>query len=76
VASPIGGAGQGLASPPHGVAGPCPLGLLFGLLEASVNIRRFGFCFIQFREYFLCNLSETQIKQKIGNLHCGILLIG
>jgi hypothetical protein len=22
--------------------------------------RRFGFCFVQFREYFLCNLSETQ----------------
>jgi hypothetical protein len=36
------------------------LRLLFGLLEASVNIRRFGFCFIQFREYFLCNVSETQ----------------
>jgi hypothetical protein len=25
-----------------------PLRLLFGLLEDSVNIRRFGFCFIQF----------------------------
>jgi hypothetical protein len=37
-----------------------PLRLLFGLLEASVNIRRFGFCFVQFREYFLCNFSETQ----------------
>jgi hypothetical protein len=22
--------------------------------------RRFGFCFIQFREYFLCSFSETQ----------------
>jgi hypothetical protein len=22
--------------------------------------RRFGFCFVQFREYFLCNFSETQ----------------
>jgi hypothetical protein len=22
--------------------------------------RRFGFCFIQFREYFLCNFCETQ----------------
>jgi hypothetical protein len=37
-----------------------PLRLLFGLLEASVNIRRFGFCFVQFLEYFLCNFSETQ----------------
>jgi hypothetical protein len=37
-----------------------PRRLLFGLLEASLNIRRFGFCFIQFREYFLCNFSETQ----------------
>jgi hypothetical protein len=36
------------------------LRLLFGLLEASLNNRRFGFCFVQFREYFLCNFSETQ----------------
>jgi hypothetical protein len=38
--------------------------------------RRFGFCFIQFREYFLCNFSKTQKQQKIGNWHCGVLLIG
>jgi hypothetical protein len=37
-----------------------PLHLLFGLLEASVNFWMFGFCFVQFREYFLCNFSETQ----------------
>jgi hypothetical protein len=37
-----------------------PLHLLFGSLEASVNFWTFGFCFIQFREYFLCNFSETQ----------------
>jgi hypothetical protein len=42
-----------------------PLCLLFGLLEASLNNRRFGFCFIQFRE-FLCNFSETQKQQKTG----------
>jgi hypothetical protein len=36
------------------------LRLLFGSLEASVNFRMFGFCFVQFREYFLCNFSETQ----------------
>jgi hypothetical protein len=28
--------------------------------------RRFGFCFVQFREYFLCNFSETQKQQKKG----------
>jgi hypothetical protein len=53
-----------------------PLRLLFGLLEASLNNRRFSFCFVQFREYFLCNFSETQKQQKTGNWHCGILLIG
>jgi hypothetical protein len=37
-----------------------PLCLLFGLLEASVNNRRFYFCFIQFQEYFLYNFSEIQ----------------
>jgi hypothetical protein len=37
-----------------------PLRLLFRLLEASVNFWMFGFCFVQFREYFLCNFSETQ----------------
>jgi hypothetical protein len=43
------------------------LRLLFGLLEASFNIWMFGFCFVKFREYFLCNFSETQKQQKIGN---------
>jgi hypothetical protein len=37
-----------------------PLHLLFGLLEAPVNIWTSGFWFVQFREYFLCNFSETQ----------------
>jgi hypothetical protein len=37
-----------------------PLHLLFGSLEASINFWTFGFCFVQFREYFLCNFSETQ----------------
>jgi hypothetical protein len=44
-----------------------PLCLLFGLLEASLNIWIFGFCVVQFREYFLCNFSETQKQQKTGN---------
>jgi hypothetical protein len=60
----------GASWPHHRVArpgaGPRPLGvslargplrLVFRLLEALVNIRRFGFCFVQFREYFLCNFS-------------------
>jgi hypothetical protein len=53
-----------------------PLRLLFGSLEASVNFWTFGFCFVQFQEYFLCNFSETQKQQKIGNWHYGISLIG
>jgi hypothetical protein len=52
------------------------LHLLFGSLEASVNFWTFGFCFVQFREYFLYNFSETQKQQKTGNWHCGDLLIG
>jgi hypothetical protein len=44
-----------------------PLHLLFGSLEASINIWTSGFCFVQFREYFLCNFSETQKQQKTGN---------
>jgi hypothetical protein len=41
-----------------------------------VNFWMFGFCFVQFREYFLCNFSKTQKHQKTGNWHCGILSIG
>jgi hypothetical protein len=52
------------------------LRLLFGSLEASVNFWTFGFCFVQFREFFLCSFSETQKQQKTGNWHCGDLLIG
>jgi hypothetical protein len=53
-----------------------PLQLLFGSLEAPVNFWATGFGFIQFREYFLCSFSETQKQQKIGNWHCGDLLVG
>jgi hypothetical protein len=41
-----------------------------------VNFWMFGFCFVQFREYFLCNFFKTQKQQKTGNWHCGNLLIG
>jgi hypothetical protein len=37
-----------------------PLRLLFGYLEASMKFWATGFGFVQFREYFLCNFSETQ----------------
>jgi hypothetical protein len=53
-----------------------PLCLLFGSLEASVKFWATDFGFVQFREYFLCNFSETQKQQKTENWHCGILSIG
>jgi hypothetical protein len=53
-----------------------PLWLSFRLRLVSGKNRRFGLRFVQFQEYFLCNISETQKQQKIGNWHCGILLIG
>jgi hypothetical protein len=37
-----------------------PLRLLFSSLEASVKFWAIGFGFVQFREYFMCNFSETQ----------------
>jgi hypothetical protein len=36
-----------------------PLLLSFGLRLVSGKNRRFGLRFVQFREYFLCNFSET-----------------
>jgi hypothetical protein len=53
-----------------------PLQLLFRSLEASGKNKTSGTCFVQFQEYFLCSTSETQKQQKIGNWHCGDLLIG
>jgi hypothetical protein len=55
------GRGQGLGRAALLCERPvAPLCLLFGFLEALVNFWMFGFCFVQFREYFLCNFSETQ----------------
>jgi hypothetical protein len=72
-----GGHGPGAGRAPWWCGRPvAPLRLLFGLLEASLNIWMFGFRFIQFREYFLCKFSETKKQQKTGNWHGGILLIG
>jgi hypothetical protein len=56
----IGGRGPGACRAPWWCGGLVALlRLLFGSLEASVNFQMFGFCFVQFREYFLCNFSET-----------------
>jgi hypothetical protein len=33
---------------------------LFGCLHAPGKNKTSGFCFVQFREYFLCITSETQ----------------
>jgi hypothetical protein len=44
--------------------GPSP-SLLWTPSSCQVN-RNFSFCFVQFREYFPCNFSETQKHQKIG----------
>jgi hypothetical protein len=53
-----------------------PLWLLFGPRPSSGKNRSPGTYFVQFREYFLCSISETQKQQKTGNWHCGILSIG
>jgi hypothetical protein len=56
-----GGHGPALGCAPWWCGQPvAPLRLLFGSLEASVNFWTSGFCFVQFREYFLCNFSESQ----------------
>jgi hypothetical protein len=62
------------SSPRHQAPGPPP-SHLWSSRSFGKNWR-FGFCFVQFQEYFLCNFSEIQKQQKTGNWHCGILLIG
>jgi hypothetical protein len=66
-------------------AGPChhqvwlapgPSPALLWTPSSCQVIRDFSFYFVQFQKYFLCNFSETQKRQKTGNWHCGILLIG
>jgi hypothetical protein len=52
-----------------------PPSLLWTSSRVGKN-RNFGFCFVRFQEYFLCNFSQTQKQQKIGSWHCGISLIG
>jgi hypothetical protein len=55
-------------------SGPPPV--LFRSSGSFGKNKTSGFCFVQFREYFLCSFSETQKQQKTGNWHCGILSIG
>jgi hypothetical protein len=56
-----GGRGPALGRAPWWCGPPvAPLRLLFSSLEPSVNFWTSGFCFVQFREYFVCNFSETQ----------------
>jgi hypothetical protein len=59
--------GQGGPAPPHGVASPrlSSVSALDYVFMLGKNMR-FGFCFVQFQEYFPCNLSEIQKQQKIG----------
>jgi hypothetical protein len=61
VARPGGGPHHPMVRPPSGPA----LSLLWTSSSFQVN-RNFGFCFVQFREYFLCNFSKTQKQQKTG----------
>jgi hypothetical protein len=61
VAQPGGGPCHPMVQLPPG----CSPSLLWTLSSCQVN-RNFGFHFIQFREYFLCNFSETQKQQKTG----------
>jgi hypothetical protein len=56
-----GGPRHPMVRPPPGP----PLSLLWTPSSCQVN-RNFGFRFVQFREYFLCNFSETQKQQKTG----------
>jgi hypothetical protein len=73
----IGGRSQGLGRAPLLCGQPlAPLRLSFGLRSSSGKNKTSGTYFIQFREYFLCSISETQKQQKTGNWHCGILLVG
>jgi hypothetical protein len=61
VARPGGGPCHPMVRLPPG----CSLSLLWTPSLCQVN-RNFGFRFVQFREYFMCNFSETQKQQKTG----------
>jgi hypothetical protein len=56
-----GGSRHPMVRPPPSLAPS----LLWTPSSFQVN-RNFGFCFVQLREYFLCNFFETQKQQKTG----------
>jgi hypothetical protein len=61
VAQPGGGPRHPMVRPPPGLA-PSTL-----WTPSSFQVNRdFGFCFVQFQEYFMCNFSETLKQQKTG----------
>jgi hypothetical protein len=61
VAQPGGGPRHPMVRLPSGP----PPSLLRTPSSSQVN-GNFGFRFVQFREYFMCNFSKTQKQQKIG----------
>jgi hypothetical protein len=61
VAQPGGGPRHPMVRPPPGP----PPSLFWTSSSCQVN-RNFGFRFVQFREYFLCNFSKTQKQHKTG----------
>jgi hypothetical protein len=71
LARPGGGPRHGMVRLPSST----PPSLLWTPSRVGKN-RNFGFCFVQFREYFLCSFSETQKQQKTENWHYGISLVG
>jgi hypothetical protein len=57
----MGGRGQGLGRAPLLCGQPlAPLRLSFGLRSSSRKNKTSETCFVQFREYFRCSISETQ----------------
>jgi hypothetical protein len=64
--TPPGGAARGGARHPMVCLPPGPPPYLLWTLSRVEKNRNFGLRFVQFREYFLCNFSETQKQQKTG----------
>jgi hypothetical protein len=57
--------GGGLCHPMLRLSPGCSLSLLWTPSSCQVNMN-FGFRFVRFREYFMCNFSKTQKQQKTG----------
>ena len=68
--SPAGALG-GRPAPPGGVGAPQPPFISPSVSVYVTAIYGWGFCPVQFREYFLCRFSETKNsrKQKTGTGH-------